>query len=177
MKFHVLEKWGYTMLWKIKTPPGISLKSEIITISSLIILGLVISIGTFVNRFTAALSSLYIKEGAFMLLDQSKRMMQFDQIMDNNLTMLTLVILGCLCLCVYHYMYYSEKTKSIYVMRRLPNRYTLHVQALSVPVLAILLCCLMSFMLILIYYTIYTNVTPMGYLPLEQCEGIWRIFI
>jgi hypothetical protein len=72
-------------------------------------------------------------------------------------------------LSIYHYAYHYSGAKSIYVMRRIPDKFELHRRCLALPILGALAYAVMAALLILIYLGIYVAVTP------EKCmlPGQW----
>ena len=66
---------------------------------------------------------------------------------------------------IYHYLFHSQGSKSIYLMRRLPNRWEFHKRCLTLPILAIVAGFLCALLLYLLYYLIYMCCTPTMCLP------------
>ena len=71
--------------------------------------------------------------------------------------MFYLVMIGLL---VYHYIYYYHGSKSIYLMRRLPDSWEMHRRSITLPFLMITMGVLTQFALWLLYYGIYLKCTP-----------------
>ena len=65
-----------------------------------------------------------------------------------------------------HYAHYYRGSKSIYLMRRLPDRTLLHRQCWTLPLLALGLTLLVLVLLPALYYLIYRYATPAQCLPL-----------
>jgi len=61
---------------------------------------------------------------------------------------------------VYHYLFHKQGSKSIYLMRRLPNPFELHKRCITLPLLGIILSLLAALLLFLLYYGIYIIFTP-----------------
>lgn len=66
---------------------------------------------------------------------------------------------------VYHYLYYFSKTKSIYLMRRLPRRGAVARSCILGPLLCLGIGGLCVAGLYLLYYVIYLLVIPLAYMP------------
>ena len=77
-------------------------------------------------------------------------------------------------LAAYHYAYHRQGSKSIYLMRRLPSKLELHRRCLTLPIAGILIALLTAFLLLLIYYAVYMNVTPAECLMPGQWQKLWR---
>ena len=61
---------------------------------------------------------------------------------------------------LYHYSYHWYGSKSIYLMRRLPDQMELHRRCLTLPVLTMVLSVVLAFVLYCVYYRIYRVVIP-----------------
>ena len=82
-----------------------------------------------------------------------------------------IVILCMLPLSAAHYFYHYQDTRSIYLMRRLPNRWELWRRCLALPLLCVVVCAVLAAAHLLIFYAIYYVSTP------KQClqPGQWRM--
>ncbi len=101
----------------------------------------------------------------------------FNVILGSSLIGFLLLALCMLALIVYHYIYHWQGSKSIYLMKRLPNRWELHRRCLTLPVLAALLCLLAAGALLLIYYGFYMVLTPEEVLTPGQWQKIWSVLL
>ena len=66
---------------------------------------------------------------------------------------------------IYHYLYFFQNTKSIYLMRRLPGRGKLFRACVQAPLLGMAACAVMMVLLCLLYYVIYLLAVPKECLP------------
>ncbi len=66
---------------------------------------------------------------------------------------------------IYHYLFHKQGSKSIYLMKRLPNPWEFPKRCLTFPLLAILLSIIAALILYLLYYCIYLCFTPKACLP------------
>ena len=64
----------------------------------------------------------------------------------------------------YHYHYHSQKSKSIYLMKRLPAKNELKKRCLTLPVTGLLITVAMAISLTAIYYICYITITPEAFL-------------
>ena len=72
---------------------------------------------------------------------------------------------------VYHYSYFYRGSKSIYLMRRLPDRMELHRRCITIPMLEAVSALLIAGVLFLLYYWFYIAVTPETCLIPNQWTG------
>lgn len=73
-----------------------------------------------------------------------------------------LAILSC---GLWHYTYHYQGSKSIYLMRRLPNRRELLRRCLPLPLLGAALALLLGILTLALFYILYMTATPKAYLP------------
>ena len=77
---------------------------------------------------------------------------------------------------VFHYRYHSQGSKSIYLMKHLPDRMELHRRCLTLPVAGLVICGLTAFLTIVLCYGIYVYFTPKECLSPHQWEMFWRFY-
>ena len=75
---------------------------------------------------------------------------------------------------IYHYSYYRQDSMSIYLMKRLPDKWELHRRAITVPCIAVVATIGVALTAILFYYIIYFLATPKVCSPYEVLRKIWR---
>lgn len=73
-----------------------------------------------------------------------------------------------------HYAYHYGATKSVYTMRRLPDRFELHRRCLTLPLAFALGILAFGFLLLLINYWVYMRFTPAECIAPGQWTKIWR---
>ncbi|MBQ7982493.1 MAG: hypothetical protein IJ302_02910 [Clostridia bacterium] len=73
---------------------------------------------------------------------------------------------------VRHYTYYYRGTKSIYLMRRLPDRRVLFLRTWTLPAGEILICLLLAALCLAVSFGWYLYITPGECLP----AGEWALF-
>lgn len=124
-----------------------------------------------------AWKSLYrVRYGVYELREGAV-MQDFVEILGPAFLGFAVLALAMLAFAVYHYAYHSQGSKSIYLMRRLPNRWELHRRCLTIPLVSVILCGLLVFILLCIYYWAYILVTPEVCLTPGQWQKIWRLRI
>ena len=118
---------------------------------------------TFILKYVSERSQLYhIYKSQKVLIDGAK-MPYFKELIDGTLDMFVFTILLMVVLIGYHYFYHYQGSKSIYLMKRLPDKWELHKRCLTIPVLAILTTLIVMGIFCLAYYGIYLYCTP------QQC--------
>ncbi len=75
-----------------------------------------------------------------------------------------------LTLAVYHYIYHYQESKSIYTMRRLPDRWELHRRCLTFPITVAVICLVSAVLLTGIYLWSYNLSVPKARLRPGQLE-------
>lgn len=150
------------------TPPGIDVRKQI----KLCLFGLgaasVWSL-SYLVRYMIARTNLYessmlgkvLKEGAVMT-DFNHLLHEGDSL--DGFLVFYLVMLGLL---VYHYLYYYQGSKSIYLMRRLPDKWELHRRCVILPFVATVVAVITEIALVCLYYGIYLVCTPQQCLPIQ----------
>ena len=160
-------------------PPGYWYKAELkITLITLVDMAL-ISLFGFLNAYSSARQSLFMQMGTDLILDESRTMPDFTALLGNklNLVLIPAALIFVIAI-VLHYAYHQSGSRSIYLMRRLPDRFELHRRCLLIPLITVLTFILVAALLFFIYYAIYMNFTPSVCLTPNQWEKIklWRGF-
>ena len=152
-------------------PPGMDMEAEKLFFG-LGMSGAFFYSWTFIWRYMQARAELYLySEGKYILLEQ-RVMAKFSDLLGNALLGFLLVAIGLLGFVIFHYAYFWQGSKSIYLMKRLPDKMEIHRQALTFPILALLVCMVTSFLLLVLYYGIYMIATPRQCIPSNQ----WMIW-
>lgn len=157
-------------------PPGINLKTERDVFVTGMVCAFLFSLG-YVFRYINAYSSLFSWRRDERVFLEGAVMPDFCVLLDRSLLGFIVAAACMLALIIYHYAYHHQGTKSIYLMRRLPNRWERHRRCITLPLLAALVCLLAALVLLLIYYIIYMAFTPQQCLRPGQWEKIWSVLI
>lgn len=107
-----------------------------------------------------------IREGALMT--------DFAYLIEDCLMGFGIVACVMVGFLVWHYFYHTQGSHSIYLMRRLPDRWELHRRCLTLPLAAIILCGLMALALLLLYFAYYMLHTPEQCIRPGQWQMLWR---
>jgi len=154
-------------------PPGINLHGEKTFFIAGMLLSTLYSV-TFLSRFGRYKDDLYHRVRGENVLIPGAVMQDFDFLLDKALWGFFLLCFCLVLLAAYHYAYHRQGSKSIYLMRRLPSKLELHRRCLTLPIAGILIALLTAFLLLLIYYAVYMNVTPAECLMPGQWQKLWR---
>lgn len=88
------------------------------------------------------------------------------------------ILIPCmLAFTIYHYLYHRTLSKSVYLMRRLPDRWEYHRRCLTLPLVGAGLVFLAEVILLLFYFWIYILVIPEANLVPGQFATIWRALL
>lgn len=159
-------------------PPGLSFSEE----RSFFLIG-AIAAGVysllFFVRFSNALSDLYETErltGKRVLIDGAQ-MQPFETLYGGLSTGFYLLAAAMLFWALRHYLYHWQASKSVYLMRRLPNRLEWHRRCLSVPSAMALFCLAAAVLIPALYYGIYCLITPASCLGVQSFASFWRAIV
>lgn len=158
-------------------PLGIDAKKEVSGFLIVLACAVVFSFGWFFNFFSE-LSELYhydYKTASYVLLEY-KTMPRFPRLLGISMNGFPALAIAVLLRIVYHYMYHRQGSKSIYLMRRLPNRFELHRRCIVLSAVEAGLTLLVGGLLLGIYFLIYITVTPDQCLNTAQWTTVWRLF-
>lgn len=107
------------------------------------------------------------------ILNEAKRMPYFCTLTEGCFDGFVISLFIFIFMIFIHYGYHYKDSKSIYTMKRLPQKSELHIRCLTVPLISIILCITLSFILILLFYHHYMTMTP------PEClhpENQWTMF-
>lgn len=162
--------------WARHVPPGVNLDQGLGWFAGGISVSLLYSLG-FLIRYANEYQSLFLWDGLAKVLNTSAVMPDFVQILGGSLSGFLVLALCMAAVAVYHYSYHYQGSKSIYLMRRLPNRWELPRRCLTMPLMGILACLCVALPLLLIYYAVYMAFTPRPCLAPYQWQNIWSVIL
>lgn len=126
------------------------------------------------TRLNECQRQLYQWRGAVRKLIPGAVMAPFYQVQANALLCFGLLALYMLPLAAWHYYYHYRESRSIYLMRRLPNRRELWRRCLGLPLLGLAACVALSAAHVLVFYAIYHYSTPPQCLQPGQWRMLWE---
>ena len=118
-------------------------------------------------QYSAATGQRMLRQGAVME--------DFAVLVDGCMTLFPALALCMALTAVWRYAWHWRGSRSIYTMRRLPDRWELHRRCLAVPVCTVLISLALGFAVFMIYYGIYFLATPGQCLAPGQWERIWTM--
>ena len=121
--------------------------------------------GLFLLRFADACGELYEYKGVDRVLIEGAKIERFGVLLGNGLVGFAITAVVMLLFSIYHYLYHFQDSKSIYLMRRLSDRWELSRRCLTLPVAAAVLSLAAAVVLLGFYFGIYLLFTPKGCLP------------
>lgn len=129
----------------------------------------------FFPRFSDALNTLYIDYGGGnTALNPSAVMPDFKEVLGSSLYGFPTVACSMTFFVLLHYTSFSQGSKSIYLMRRLPDPWELHKRCLTLPLLGAVTALVLGFLVLLLYFGIYEMTTPDPCLTPDQWAKLWR---
>jgi len=152
-------------------PPGIDLKYEKNTFAWGFIIAVLVSTG-FLGRLDHQYRIVF-KEGVVVQYP----MPEFLTILGQGMVVFHILIPCMLAFTIYHYLYHRTGSKSVYLMRRLPDRWEYHRRCLTLPLVSAGLVFLAEVILLLFYFWIYVLVIPEANLVPGQFATIWRALL
>ena len=158
-------------------PPGVDYKKEMRYFLEGLVLVSISSMIWFSFRFQSFLGDLYRIKSALgnEVLDENALMPDFKVVLGNCLLGFAVLILGAAAMVGYHYLYYFQGSRSIYLMRRLPGRWEYLKRCAALPGLAVLICFATAFLLLLLYFGYYMIGTPSRCLTPNQWQKLWKL--
>ena len=167
------------MTHKIKKfiPVGIKPETELWIYGSGIALSVLSSLFYFVTYY-GSYNAMFNYYGNKKVLIEGASMPDFWSLIDGGVfDVFKIWIFAFLAMIAVHYGYHYRESKSIYTMRRLPNKYELHIRCTALPLSATAVSLILSFILLIIYYVHYMTVTPDELLLPSQWEKLMDYII
>ena len=157
-------------------PAGIDYRTELRWIGNGLLAGFLFSIGFF-TRFQSNYQALFHWNETGKTLKEYAVMPDFVYVLNYGLAGFLILAVCMILLAAYHYAYHYMGSKSIYLMRRLPDRWALFRRCGTLPAIAVVCCLLAAFILLLCYYGFYMWVTPEACLQPGQWQKIWMVWM
>lgn len=154
-------------------PPGIGTDRELGGFITGLVTACLISLNFF-GRYSRAKALLYHVKSSKRVLIDGAVMTDFSIVLGDSLNSFKFLCLLLLGVVVWHYLCYYQDSKSIYLMKRLPNRFEIHKRAWTLPLLAMLVTLITAFVVMFLYYEFYMHATPEQCIAQGQWQNIWR---
>lgn len=135
-------------------------------------IGSVIYSFTFWYRYFDKYWRLFIHDGDLTVLS-GEMMTGFGVLHDGSMLGFKFFAAWCTAFIIHYYTYYRQGSKSIYLMKRLPNRFEMHRRAITVPILMCVTFFIMSALTTLVYFGLYLLITPNECIWPGQWQNLW----
>ncbi len=145
-------------------PVGCKISSEISWASAGLFAAVFIAFATFGVRFSAAISDLYDELHPGRLITDAV-MPSFRQLLAGSLTGFYAFLAILPLWALFHYLLHFRESKSIYLMRRLPQKNELAKRCLSAPAAAAVIALIAALLSVLLCFIAYCLLTPAPALP------------
>lgn len=157
-------------------PPGIDIPKEIRAAAYGLSAAFIYSLGFFIN-LSNEYSSLYYYLDEKRLLRDGAIMRDFVDFAPSSMLIFIAVAISMIPLAAYHYIYHFQGSKSIYLMKRLPDKWELLRRCLAFPIITASAALILAVLLLLIYLAFYMLITPRSCLaPGQLSKTISVIF-
>lgn len=157
-------------------PPGFDYLVTIKFIVALNVASVLFSFG-YLIELQAHYSELFTWENRERFLIDGALMADFHVLLDRYLLGFVVAAFASLALAGYHYAYHYTGSRSINLMKRLPNRWEIHRRCWSLPCAGFLLSAAIGIMVLFIYYGVYKFITPQECLTPDQWQKLWRAWL
>ncbi len=149
-------------------PPGYDVTPELRGFAALSFIAALYSLGFFFRLYNCRQKLFsYVRIGNELrrMLDPGAEMERFPTVLEDSFDFFLIPAALALLYIVLHYAYHWQGSRSIYLMRRLPNKWLLHRLCLTLPLLGLVVTAAAVLVLTALYYGIYRLATPAGCLP------------
>ena len=153
----------------VYAPPGMETEKEKNYYILLLIVAAVASCS-----FFSGLARALERVSAPMVYYRYEQMPDFYRLLEEKFLGFGVVILYCVGTMVFRFWYYYQGSKSIYLMRRLPDKSMLIRSCVETPLKRILLSLAVMVGMVLLFYLTYWIATPEQYLQPDQWQKLWR---
>lgn len=157
-------------------PVGIKAETEIWIFASALAAGICRAL-LFFQAYSREYNRLFEIEYGKRVLINGRMMTDFYDVLDGTFDGFFIGIFAFICLIFLHYGYHHKDSKSIYTMKRLPDKYELHKRCFTVPVIGIITSIILALSLLLIFYYYYMAKTPAECLFSDQWERLWTAIL
>lgn len=146
-------------------PPGYELKGEYRMFWAWLTVAVFYSMQFFINYYNAY-ENLFYYSGRVKVLNMTMRIQGFRELLAGSFDLFFLGAAFLGIVFILHYDYYRKQSKSIYLMKRLPDQKLLNKTYHVTPLIYGLIFLITGLILLAVYYMIYRLVTPQICLPM-----------
>ena len=120
----------------------------------------------FLMRYFSARGSLYGYVNGKHQRIANRFMLPFVELLQGSFTFMAIVALGFALSTAIFYLYHYQGCRSIYTMKRLPNRWELWRRCFTVPAAFVILSGITTMILIGLYWLLWRFATPVDAFPM-----------
>lgn len=157
-------------------PPGTDIKQILATGILLLVQLLIFSI-KFLFNYSSAVKVLYVYNHGARVLDPERTIRDFSLLTGRCFVGIWILLAVCIVMAVDNYLSFYKGSKSIYLMKRLPQPTELYRRCLAMPLLIFAAGLVLTGLLIGLYALIYIYATPPQCLPDTICFDFWHMFV
>ncbi|MGN1415155.1 MAG: hypothetical protein ACI4WY_13005 [Anaerovoracaceae bacterium] len=171
MKKKFIEKW------ERYAPPGADVGKQINRFSGQILLVVFYALGCFLLRYLTARSNLYYYTGGQHILRPDAVMPDFTEMTAHMFLFHIILFLILLGRIAGNYASFYRGSKSIYLMKRLPDPMERHRRCLTLPLAGIAVIVLTAITALLISFMVYLLFTPAACMTPGQWQKLWSVIL
>ncbi len=156
-------------------PAGLDVRRELRAAGCLLAAGVMYSVVTFLYRYGRAYDALFEQtyvSGAARVLRSGAVMVGLGELVPGGLIVLHTLPFFALGLGAFHLFYHRQGSRSIYLMRRLPQRGELTRRVWAFPLVLVFVWLLTLTLLATLHYLYYTVRTPAPCIPAGQLREL-----
>lgn len=146
-------------------PPGYYKESWPQLYFAVLVLEALFSTGYFATEFYSAYDSLFLETRKGLVLIDGATILSFKSVAFGGFIGYPVLAVGLVVFGCYLFSCYFHGSRSIYLMRRLPDGRELWRRVVTLPLVGLIVELLTAGALLLLYYVLYVVITPAGCLP------------
>lgn len=171
MKKKFIEKW------ERYAPPGADVGKQINRFSGQILLAVFYALICFLLRYLPARSNLYYFTSGQHILRPDAVMPDFTEMTAHMFLFHIILFLILLGRIAGNYASFFRGSKSIYLMKRLPDPMERHRRCLALPLAGIAVIVLTAIIVLLISFMVYLRFTPAACMTPGQWQKLWSVIL
>ena len=158
-------------------PPGAEIHEQVSRYFKQLLIAVLWSLGCLFRYSSARNRLFYTNDGVNKYLKSEAMMPEFSYVVGNAFLALWILMLILLICILLNYHSFYQGSKSIYLMKRLPDPMELHRRCILLPVLGMAGCLVIRELLVIAYFAVYMLATPEGCLPPDQWQKLWSVLL
>ena len=158
-------------------PPGAEILEQTNRYFGQLFFAVLWSLGCLFRCFSYRNQLYYTNDGVDRYLKSEAMMPEFSYVVGTAFLALWILMLILLICIILNYHSFYQGSKSIYLMKRLPNPMELHRRCILLPALGMAGCLAVREILVIVYFAVYMLATPEGCLPPDQWQKLWSVLL